>query len=121
MKLKLDENLGERGKLALNVAGHEVCTVLMQDLASATDHELLQRCTAEGRALVTLDLDFANPLVFPPALHAGIAVLRLPRHATNADLDRVIATLAGALRSQPLASQLWIVEATRVRVYEPEG
>ena len=120
MKLKLDENLGERGRQALTADGHEVYPVPMQDLAAATDRELLERCTAEGRALVTLDLDFANPLVFPPALHAGVAVLRLPRHATPADLDRVVATLAGALRRQPLASQLWIVESARVRVYAPE-
>jgi hypothetical protein len=35
------------------------------------------RCE-DGRAIVTLDLDFAKPLRFPPALHHGIAVLRGP-------------------------------------------
>ena len=76
---------------------------------------------AEGRALVTLDMDFANPLVYPPANHAGVAVLRLPRQPTPADLDRALATLAEALKRQSLAESLWIVEAARVRVYEPEG
>jgi predicted nuclease of predicted toxin-antitoxin system len=121
VKLKLDENLGELGRRALEAAGHEVCTVPMQRLQAATDPELLARCVADGRALVTLDLDFANPLTYPPAHHAGVAVLRLPGKATRADLDNAIATLIGALRAESLTGKLWIVEVGRVRVYAPEN
>lgn len=119
MKLKLDENLGVRGLELLSAAGHDVCTVPIQQLGSATDEEIAARCRAEGRAIVTLDLDFANPLRFPPQLHPGIAVPRAASRMTPEILDRLIASLIGALKTLPLDGQLWIVEEGRIGVFEP--
>lgn len=64
MKIKLDENLGQRGAELFRAAGHDVATVPGQGLCSASDRELIMACKAEKRCLVSLDLDFANPLVF---------------------------------------------------------
>jgi predicted nuclease of predicted toxin-antitoxin system len=72
LKLKLDANLGTRGRRLLVDAGHDVSTAEVQNLALASDETLIAVCAAEERALVTLDLDFANAMRYPPARYAGI-------------------------------------------------
>ena len=120
MKLKLDENLGQRGRALLAAAGHDVSTVPSQRMESEPDAAVIAACRSEGRALVTLDLDFANPLDYRPSEYPGIAVLRLPKKATAGDLFQAIATFAKGLEQNPLAGNLWIVERGRIRVYQQD-
>ena len=119
MKLKLDENLGRRCIEILLADGHDVATVADQSLTAATDEAVIKACQTEGRAIVTLDLDFSNPLVFPPSDYAGIAVLRLPSKASHESLVAAVRTLADALKREELAGRLWSVEGGRIRIYQP--
>ncbi|HYF51261.1 MAG TPA: DUF5615 family PIN-like protein [Planctomycetota bacterium] len=119
-KLKLDENLGERGAETLRTAGHDVCTVVDQRLTSSGDPDLLTTCSREGRCLVTLDLDFSNTLVFKPADYRGIAVIRLPARPSHEDLMLAVSTFVKALEIKSIDGQLWIVERGRIREYVPK-
>ena len=96
-------------------------TVAQQQLQAASDSELLERARSESRSLVTLDLGFANPLVFLPSHYPGIAVLRLPQKPSADDLSTLVQTLAHALKREQLTGKLWIVEMGRVRIYEEES
>jgi predicted nuclease of predicted toxin-antitoxin system len=84
VNLKLDENLGHTAAELFREAGHGVETVHSQRLSGAPDAEVIALCRREQRCLVTLDLDFSNPLMFKPWEYAGIAVLRLPDAACRA-------------------------------------
>lgn len=121
MKFKLDENLGRRGKELLSAFGHEVATVYEQDLTKSADTDLITACHKERRCLVTLDLDFGNPLRFNPANYSGIAVLKLPAKPSQADLNTTIQTLAKAVEAENIDGQLWIVERGRIRIYRPDS
>ena len=80
MRLKLDENLGLRHAEMLRRAGHDVDTVHDESLSGAPDEAVLAAAREADRALVTLDLDFADPMRFPPATTAGLVVLRPRSH-----------------------------------------
>lgn len=89
-------------------------------MQAALDAEIIESCRLESRALVTLDLDFANPIRFRPSLYPGIVVLRLPKKAAAGDLLSALRTLAEGLKGAPLTGKLWIVEIGRIREFDEE-
>ena len=75
MKFKLDVHLLAR----LAAGGHEADTILAQRLSGQADEVIYEACCKSGHVLITLDLDYSNPLRFPPELTQGIVVLRPPQ------------------------------------------
>jgi hypothetical protein len=96
-------------------------TVREQNLCLSTDQDLLKTCFAEKRCLVSLDLEFSNPLRFKPTDNEGIAVLRLPRKPARNDLYDAIITLVGGLSQSEITKKLWIVQRGKIREYQSEG
>jgi len=86
-------------------------------ILGAGDSVLSERCRAEDRVLMTLDLDFANVQAYPPKSHPGIVLFRSnsqDRPTLVALLKRLVPTL---LQLSP-KHQLWIVEPDRIRYRE---
>ena len=114
VKFKLDENLDVRLALLLSADGHEADTVLDQRLSGQPDEVIYGKCLESGHVLVTLDLDYSNPLRFPPSPSSGIVVLRPQRQILPA-IRRLLQTALPELHSRPLQGKLWIVEPGRIR------
>lgn len=114
MKLKIDENLPGECAEILRDGGFEADTVADEILTGADDSAIAVRSRAEGRALITLDLDFANIRAYPPAEYDGIIILRSKRQ----DKHTVLALVHGIvliLANRAPAGELWIVEPDRIR------
>ncbi len=63
---KTDENLPVEAAALLKEHGIDAVTVLDQKLGGRPDTDVAAVCKSEGRALVTLDLDFANIDAYSP-------------------------------------------------------
>lgn len=115
MRLKLDENLPPAAVELLRSAGHDVITVYEQGLKSCTDPEVLAACQAEGKVLISLDLDFSNILVFPPEHYAGLIVLRLHKPGQRAVLS-LLRRVLPHLDAGFVKGRLWVVDEHRIRI-----
>jgi predicted nuclease of predicted toxin-antitoxin system len=118
MRFKLDENLDAQLASILAKHGHDVATVLGQQLGGRSDEMIYQRCVAERRVLITLDLDFSNPLRFPVADTVGIIVLR-PIRPLLGLIEKVLSQVPTLLEREQLEHRLWIVEPGRLRIFNP--
>ncbi len=117
MKFKVDENLPTEYASILRVVGFEADTVSDEKLSGATDSVLSERCRAEDRMLMTLDLDFANVQAYPPKSHPGIVVFR-SKSQDKPTLVALLKRLVPVLLQLSPKHQLWIVEPDRIRYRE---
>lgn len=98
MRVKLDENVPVS---AVNIAtqlGHDVDTVYGENLADATDADVLTAATQDERLLITLDRGLGDVRSYPPGTHAGVVVLRVDPQ----DADTVSKAVRSFLQSEDL-------------------
>ncbi|MFL6192955.1 MAG: DUF5615 family PIN-like protein [Thermoanaerobaculia bacterium] len=96
--VKLDENLSRLHVQFLRGLGYEADRVHDQGLSGASDEIVWKRVCAEGRFLITLDLDFSDVRRFEPGTHPGILLIR----ARNNSAIAVLEILRRVVSEQPL-------------------
>ncbi len=119
MKFKLDENLDWHLASLLQKAGYDASTAQHQNLSGADDAALFRACVREKKILVTLDLDFADVLKYPPSDSSGIIVLRPPKFIFPL-IKRLLEQLIIHLNHESPQQVLWIVEEGRLRIHQEE-
>lgn len=115
MRFLTDENLPRDVLVLLRQLGHDVADVRELRMSGSPDAEVARLARQEGRLLVTLDLDFANILQYPPSEYAGIIVLRVP-HPTRQRVVRTLADFLAESAEQDMSGALVIVEPGMYRV-----
>ena len=115
MRFKIDENLPVEVAELLRQAGHDAATVPEQHLGGSVDSKVAAVCQRESRALVTLDMDFADIRAYPPDEFSGLIVLRL-RRQDKAYVLGILTRLLEMFARESLDGHLWIVEERQVRI-----
>ena len=118
MKYKLDENFGPLVPPAFLNRGLDCQTVSQEGLTGAEDATILAAAVAEDRILVTMDHDFGNIVVYPPASTRGVAIINLPGRPSRTLLAAVLESFVFACEQGLLRGKLWIVEPGRIREHQ---
>lgn len=94
MRLLVDENVPLESVRALRAAGHDVYQVAESALGEADD-VLLERATAEGRAVMTFDRDFGEFVARENrSADAGVVLLRIVPHSASEVSELLVALLS---------------------------
>jgi len=120
LKFKLDENLGKAVKKFFSDSGHDVKSVFDENIQGSSDELIFQICQEEKRCLVTLDLDFANIIRFPPDKSSGIVVLKPSGEIRFNILKMLTQNCLDFLSGNKAEGNLMIVEETRIRIHKFE-
>lgn len=115
MRFKTDENIHTDVAVFLRRHGHDVFTVWDESLQGVTDINLAQTCLNESRALITLDLDFADIRRYSPEQFSGLIVLRLASQSRVHVLQSMTRLLPW-LATNKVSGHLWIVTEHNIRV-----
>ena len=120
MKIKLDENLPDDLATELVRRGHDVDSVLEEQLGGQADPAVVRAATDADRMLVTLDRGVGDLRYYPPGDHAGVVVLR-PASQDPDSIVQLIARFLGTYELEQLRGCVVIAEPQRIRLRRPDG
>lgn len=115
MSILLDQCVPRKFARLLKEWGYEATLLQSHTKSDAPDESVIQKAQELDAVLLTVDLDFANILDYPPKDYAGIVVLRYQPE----DEAEITATLKQALKDlhrESLRGVLVIVSTQRYRI-----
>lgn len=115
MRLLLDMGVSPRTAEHLRQSGHDAVHLREEGLERLEDPAIAAKAAAEGRILVTFDLDFNRILSLQRLAHPSVILFRLERFTTdqiNGQLTQLLEEYGNALE----AGAIIVVEPDRIRI-----
>jgi len=119
VRIKLDENLPVSLVACLKRLGHDVDTVVEEQLGGSPDTDVWIACQREARFLITQDLDFSDNRRFRAGTHHGLLLLRLGSPGRQALLER-ITHLFGTEETDRWNGCFIVVSDRKIRIQRPD-
>jgi|SRR3990167_3098944 len=97
---------------SLNV---EISTAKEEGLSGKNDEEVLSFAVKNKLTLITADIEFGNILLYPPASHLGVIVIRYSPRVTP-ELLQVISNFIRQSKDTNLSKTLVVIDKNKYRV-----
>ena len=115
MRFKVDENLHEDVAVSLRDRGHDVHTVIEEQLRGSPDSTVIDVCRTEQRIPITCDLDFSDLDRMSSSGVPAVVIFRLVNQSRR-NIQRSLEQVLNLIPTEPLIGTIWIVEETRIRI-----
>ena len=112
----VDEALPRDLAAALRNAGISATDAREVGLRSRPDDEILAFACSKRAAVLTADVEFGNPLRFPPENHFGVVLARFPPEVTVATMVQGIVEGIQSLNDEDLTGSVVVLDPGRVRI-----
>lgn len=86
------------------------------NLSDASDDEIFEFAVKKKAILVTRDLEFGNPYLYPKNSHCGLIILRVPFHFTATQINRILKDFLASTETRHLRNAVTIVEPGKIRI-----
>ncbi len=93
----------------------EISTVKEMGLSGKPDEEVLSFAIKNKLTLITADIEFGNILLYPPASHLGVIVIRYSPRVTP-ELLRIVSDFVEQHEATNLSKTLVIIDKSKYRV-----
>jgi predicted nuclease of predicted toxin-antitoxin system len=114
VKFLIDMPVTPRAAAHLQVLGHDAVHASTVGLSSASDLEILEASRAEGRIVVTADLDYPRLLALQAAQAPGVILFRGGTYSDAEMLDLMDRVLS-QVEASDLETSITVVDEGRVR------
>ena len=115
MSILVDQCVPRRYLRLLEAWGYEASLVQTHIPADSSDLEVLRLARRLEAVLLTVDMDFANTLSYPPREYGGIVVMRY-QPTSEGVLDDTLRQMLADLYQEGLRGALVIVTPNRYRI-----
>ena len=107
LRFLLDMGLAQSTSSFLRALGHDVVHLREQGLQSLTDEKVVEKSLAEGRTILTHDLDFSRIVALSRGSLPSVITFRLLDMRpveVNSQLEKILSRFAGELAAGALIS-----------------
>ena len=115
MKLLLDMGLAPRTASFLRTAGHDAVHLTEENLQRLSDDRIVEKGAAEGRVIITFDLDFSAIVALQRLAQPSIVLFRLEEFTTDR-INSILLELLTVHQKALESGAIIVVEPDRIRV-----